>query len=162
MQIEEIEELIRLIERSQIEEFELERKGTRIRIRKPSGGAAAPGPADPPPAARDETPPAGDAAVPGTVETGPAGAAGETAEQLHVFSAPIVGTFYLTPKPDAESLVEVGGTIEPGQVICIIEAMKIFNQIESDVEGELVRILVENGQPVEFGEALFEIRTSSR
>jgi len=82
-------------------------------------------------------------------------------EDLHIFTAPIVGTAYIIPKPDAEPFVRVGDEISPGTNLCIIEAMKIFNTIESDVEGTVARILVENGQPVEFGEALFAIRTQS-
>ena len=156
MQIEEIEELIRLIERSQIEEFELERAGTRIRLKKPASAPVAP---SPPTAAREAVEQAEGVSE---VEVAPEKGLEAAAEPLHVFTAPIVGTFYLTPKPDADPLVEPGSPVQPGQVICIIEAMKIFNQIESDVEGELVRILVENGQPVEYGEALFEIRLSSQ
>ena len=151
MQIKEIEELIRLIERSQIDEFELERAGTRIRVKKAASAA--------PPAVTREAVSAVEAA-PDVAP--PQERARDEAQPLHVFTAPIVGTFYLTPKPDADPLVEPGSPVQTGQVICIIEAMKIFNQIESDVEGELVRILVENGQPVEYGEALFEIRLSSQ
>jgi acetyl-CoA carboxylase biotin carboxyl carrier protein len=81
-------------------------------------------------------------------------------ESLHVFTAPIVGTYYITPKPDAEPFVQVGDRVSKSRVLCIIEAMKIFNQIESDVDGEIVAILVENGQPVEYGEPLFHIRLS--
>jgi acetyl-CoA carboxylase biotin carboxyl carrier protein len=77
-----------------------------------------------------------------------------------VFTAPIVGTFYITPKPDAEPFVQVGDKVGKSTVLCIIEAMKIFNQIESDIVGEIEEILVENGQPVEFGEPLFKIRLS--
>ena len=154
MQIKEIEELIRLIERSQIEEFELERADTRILIKK--ANSAAPSTATPPPAAAGLV---GSAEQAEGVGVQPQEGADEP---LHVFTAPIVGTFYLTPKPDADPLVEPGSPVQTGQVICIIEAMKIFNQIESDVEGELVRILVENGQPVEYGEVLFEIRLSSQ
>ncbi len=158
MQMKEIEELIQLIERSQIEEFELERAGTRIRVKKAT--SAAPPVAPPPPATARE---AGSVVEPVEgVEVQPEKEVEEEAEQLHVFSAPIVGTFYLTHKPDADPLVEPGSPVQTGQVICIIEAMKIFNQIESDVEGEVVRILVENGQPVEYGEALLEIRLSSQ
>lgn len=155
MRIEEIEELIQLIERSEVEEFELERKGTRIRIRKPSGETLST-------VTRDVSLPAAAPEDSESVKAGQEEADQSPEEELHVFTAPIVGTVYLTPKPDADSLVEVGSKIEPGQVVCIIEAMKIFNQIESDVEGELVRILVKNGQPIEFGEALFEIRLSSQ
>ncbi len=161
MQIKEIEALIRLIERSQIEEFELERAGTRIRVKKPSG-APAPVVTSPPPGVPADEATAGQSEGIGEDAAGPAQSAGRESERLHVFTAPIVGTFYLTLKPDADPFVEPGSPIRPGQVICIIEAMKIFNQIESDIEGELVRILVENGQPVEYGEALFEIRLSSQ
>ncbi len=157
MQIKEIEELIQLIERSQIEEFELERAGTRIRVKKATSAA-------PPVATAPATTREADSAVEPAegVNLQPETGVGEKAERLHVFTAPIVGTFFLTPKPDADPLVEPGSPVQIGQVICIIEAMKIFNQIESDIEGELVRILVENGQPVEYGEALFEIRLSSQ
>ena len=158
MQIKEIEELIQLIERSQIEEFELERAGTRIRVKKAT--SVPPPVVTPPPATAREV---GSAAAQAEgLDVPPEKGVEAEAEPLHVFRAPIVGTFYLTPKPDADLLVEAGSPVHTGQVICIIEAMKIFNQIESDVEGELVRILVENGQPVEYGEALFEIRLSSQ
>ena len=161
MQIKEIEELIRLIEGSQIEEFELERAGTRIRIKKPSS-TSSPVTTPPPSAAREAGPAIGQAEGVREVGAGSEKGVEEASEPLHVFTAPIVGTFFLTHKPDADPFVEPGSSVEPGQVICIIEAMKIFNQIESDIEGELVRILVENGQPVEYGEALFEIRLSSQ
>ena len=93
---------------------------------------------------------------PPAVETSP-----DLDESLHLFEAPIVGTFYLSSKPDAPPFVEIGQQIQEGTVLCIIEAMKIFNQIESDIAGEVVRILVENGQPVEYGEALFELRLNT-
>jgi len=103
-----------------------------------------------------------------TVETVAAPLAGAPAvastepedESVHTFTAPIVGTFYLTPKPDAEPFVKKGSEVSEGSVLCVIEAMKIFNQIESDVAGTIVKIFVDNGQPVEFGEPLFQIRPS--
>lgn len=147
MDNQEIKELLELIRNSGIEEFEMEKAGVRLRIRnavvaQPSIEhrpvvAAAPILA---PAAAPEAP------------------APPAEEDLFIFRAPIVGTFYLTPKPDAEPFVQVGDRISKNTVICIIEAMKIFNQIESDVIGEIVEILVENGRPVEFGEPLFKIR----
>jgi acetyl-CoA carboxylase biotin carboxyl carrier protein len=76
--------------------------------------------------------------------------------------SPIVGTFYASPAPDAEPFVQVGDHVEPGQVLCIIEAMKLMNEIESDVAGEIIRIHVENGQPVEYGEPLFSIRPTRK
>ena len=161
MQIKEIKELIRLIEGSQIEEFELERAGTRIRVKKPSS-TSSPVATPPPSPAREAGAAVGQAEGVREVEAGSAKRVEEASEPLHVFTAPIVGTFFLAHKPDSDPFVEPGSSVEPGQVICIIEAMKIFNQIESDIEGELVRILVENGQPVEYGEALFEIRLSSQ
>lgn len=153
MNIKEIKELIELIQDSGIEEFEMERSGVRIRVKNSLGQlqtsiapVEAPASSAPQPttAASQETP---------TEE--------ELEEKFHVFTAPIVGTFYLTPKPDAEPFVQPGDSIKKGGVLCVIEAMKIFNQIESDVAGEIVQILAENGQPVEYGQPLFKIRPAS-
>ena len=83
-------------------------------------------------------------------------------EDLHLIKSPIVGTFYESPSPGAEAFVKVGGYVEAGQVLCIVEAMKLMNEIESDESGEVVRIFVENGQPVEYGQPLFGIRPSRK
>ncbi len=150
MNIKEIRELIQLIEESSaVEEFEMERAGVRIRIRKTLSASAASSSSERParPAPTDMT-------------TSPAPAV-EQAEANFIFEAPIVGTFYITPKPDAEPLVKIGDQVGKGTVLCIIEAMKIFNQIESEVDGKIVRILVENGQPVEYGQPLFEIQVTA-
>jgi acetyl-CoA carboxylase biotin carboxyl carrier protein len=150
MNIKEIRELIELIEQSNIEEFEMERSGVRIRISKTLSGPVvtrAPTVA--------ETPPTDSSEKIHTEETP------EKEEKNHIFTAPIVGTFYLTPKPDAEPFVKAGDHVTGSTVLCIIEAMKIFNQIECDVEGDIIRILVENGQPVEYGQPLFEIQVNS-
>ena len=152
MDINEIRELIELIQQSAVEEFEMEKSGVRIRIRKSLD------------AGRIGLAPSSPAVNP--VETEVALEAASEPEEakdesLHVFTAPIVGTYYITPKPDAEPFVQVGDRVTKSQVLCIIEAMKIFNQIESDVDGEIVAILVENGQPVEYGEPLFHVRLSS-
>jgi acetyl-CoA carboxylase biotin carboxyl carrier protein len=82
----------------------------------------------------------------------------EGAEELHIIKSPIVGTYYSAPSPGADVFVKVGDSVQSGQVLCIIEAMKLMNEIESDTDGELVRIFVENGQAVEYGESLFGIR----
>lgn len=149
MDINEIKVLVELIQSSGIEEFEMEKSGVRLRIRNSRNlqvtGVAA------------ELPHTLVTAVQSQAEIPPAE---EEQDDLYVFKAPIVGTFYLTPKPDADAFVSVGSRVSKSQVICIIEAMKIFNQIESDVSGEVVEILVENGQPVEYGEPLFKIRQS--
>jgi acetyl-CoA carboxylase biotin carboxyl carrier protein len=146
MDNQEIKELLELIRNSGIEEFEMEKAGVRLRIRN---AVTAPAPVDVRPIAAAPIAPAVAAAPLPTVPV---------EEDLFIFRAPIVGTFYLTPKPDAEPFVQVGDRITKNSVICIIEAMKIFNQIESDVTGTIVEILVENGRPVEFGEPLFKIR----
>jgi len=154
MEIEEIRELLELIRSSGIEEFEMEKAGVRLRVR--NAAPAPQTPAGPPQSGA----PAAAAAHSGTSEI----EANEVSEEedLYVFKAPIVGTFYITPKPDAEPFVQPGDRITKNKVVCIIEAMKIFNQIESDVTGEIVEVLVANGQPVEFGEPLFRIRLNTR
>jgi len=152
MDIKEIKELLELIQTTGIDEFEMEKSGVRLHIRN------SPTPTAPAPALSSAQTQAVAAEAQGdaiAVE-----AAEEVDEKLFVFTAPIVGTFYITPKPDAEPFVQVGDKVGKSTVLCIIEAMKIFNQIESDIVGEIEEILVENGQPVEFGEPLFKIRLS--
>ena len=84
----------------------------------------------------------------------------ESDSSLHVIKSPIVGTFYRAPAPDADAYVQVGDTVSAGSVLCIIEAMKLMNEIESDVEGKIVKILVENGKPVEYNQPLFMIQAA--
>jgi len=151
MDLKEIRELLELIDDTKgIEEFEMEQGDLRIRVRKAILRS------------NDSAPSAELAGVSGaaTRVVSPAETAAPK-EALHLFKAPIVGTFYITPKPDADPFVRPGDLVHKGMVVCIIEAMKLFNQIESDVDGAIVRVLVENGQPVEYGEPLFEIRLSS-
>jgi acetyl-CoA carboxylase biotin carboxyl carrier protein len=154
MEIEEIRELLELIRSSGIEEFEMEKAGVRLRVRN-----AAPAPQTPAAVSPSGAPAAAALSVPSEIE---AKEVVSEEEDLYVFKAPIVGTFYITSKPDAEPFVQPGDRITKNTVVCIIEAMKIFNQIESDVTGEIVEVLVANGQPVEFGEPLFRIRLNTR
>lgn len=153
MNIKEIKELIELIQGSGIEEFEMERSGVRIRVKNSQGQL------------HTSIAPAGTPARPLSQQASSvsqeAPSKEEPEEEFHIFTAPIVGTFYLTPKPDAEPFVQPGDFIKKGGVLCVIEAMKIFNQIETDVAGEIVQILAENGQPVEYGQPLFKIRPAS-
>ena len=151
MNIKEIRELIQLIEESAIEEFEMERSGVRIRIRKTTVSPPTGPPQALPASSRDGS----------ETEVELPKVPVEKAKSNYLFEAPIVGTFYLTPKPDAEPFVKVGERINKGAVLCVIEAMKIFNQIESDVDGKIVRVLVENGQPVAYGQPLFEIQVTA-
>jgi len=141
---EEIRELIQLVRETGIAELEVQRGENRVRIRSVAATSqevvvpyvAA---ASPPPPAAPEAPP-----QPGGND--------------HIQKSPIVGTYYESPKPGDPSFVKVGDVVEPGQVLCIIESMKLMNEIESDIGGTIVAKLVENGRPVEYGEALFAIR----
>jgi acetyl-CoA carboxylase biotin carboxyl carrier protein len=167
--LKEIERLLEFMGQHGLEEFEYEAAGVRIRLRKASANSAsplaralappeiiiagAPGSAPLPPAAQ----PAPSAEPPAAAER-PEAAAGD----YHIVKSPIVGTFYNAPSPGAEPFVSVGDSVEAGQVLCIIEAMKLMNEIEAEVAGEVMRIYVENGQPVEYGEPLFAIHPSRR
>jgi len=155
----QLERLLDFMAAHGLEEFEYEHAGLRIRLKKASASAApapragAAPPALPTPAAAAVPPPSG------STPPEPAPAAGE---ELHVVKSPIVGTFYSAASPGTPSFVKVGDTIQAGQVVCIVEAMKLMNEIESDISGEVVRLLVENGQPVEYGQGLFAIRPTKK
>ncbi len=151
----ELKELIEYVEKSSFVEFELERDGFKIKLVKRSA-AGGNGPATP--IVQTVLPgPATAAASPGEI----AAPAAEESPDLHVIKSPIVGTFYRSSAPGTKTFVEMGERVAKGQVLCIVEAMKLMNEIESDCEGEIVEILVSNGQPVEFGEPLFKIRTAA-
>jgi acetyl-CoA carboxylase biotin carboxyl carrier protein len=158
--LEEVKEILDLLEQRGISEFEIERNGFRLRIKRElphlppahhlsaishGGHAGASQPAAPPQPSAPSAP-----SAPAHAE--------ESTEGLHIVRSPIVGTFYASPSPDAPSYVKVGDTIQKGDVLCLIEAMKLMNEIEADVSGQLVRHFVENGQPVEYGQSLFGIK----
>jgi acetyl-CoA carboxylase biotin carboxyl carrier protein len=159
----EVERLLDFMQKNNLEEFEYERNGLRIRLKKPS--AVLQGPLHPlrNPEIVVAGAPSGNPGSSGTGVEGVSGssrdAAGDAAlyEDLFMVKSPIVGTFYSAPNPNAEEFVSIGGHVEIGQVLCIIEAMKLMNEIESEIAGEVVKIFVENGQPVEYGEPLFGI-----
>ncbi len=157
MDIRKVKKLIELLEESGIAEIEITEGEQAVRISRypaaATAAAAAPVPATAPPAAT-----AAAAAPPAAAPT-PAALAElpQTEPRGHEITAPMVGTFYAAPSPDAQPFVKVGDEVQVGDVLCIIEAMKMMNQIESDVAGRVVSIEVENGQPVEFGQVLFII-----
>jgi len=162
MNLKEIKELIELMTEKDISELELERAGVRLRISRVRRAAVEAGvPASVLPAAAPAV-----AANPAAVAPAPAPAAppaappAEPREDLHIVKSPIVGTFYEASTPGAPPFVKMGDAVQPGKVLCIIEAMKLMNEIESDVAGEILQRFVENAQPVEYGEALFAIRPS--
>ncbi|MFZ0796591.1 MAG: acetyl-CoA carboxylase biotin carboxyl carrier protein [Terriglobales bacterium] len=158
MNQKELKELIEFLIEKDIAEFELERGDVKVKIKR----GAAPLPdsryiaVHPTPV---PVPIPASAPVPGRVDLAPdAGAPPEPEEDLHIVKSPIVGTFYESPSPGSPPFVKVGDVLEVGQVLCIVEAMKLMNEIECDVAGELVKKLVANGQPIEYGQELFVIR----
>ena len=166
MTLEEIKHLIEFIREQDLTEFELEQDGVKIRIK--SGAPAAWVPAAPAmPAA--PAPPANVPAGPASAApkndlasaAGPAETATDDGPELAIVKSPIVGTFYRSPEPGAKSFVEVGDAVKKGEVLCIIEAMKLMNEIDSEYDGEIVSVYVENGQAVQYGERLFAIRLRS-
>ena len=164
MNLKELKEILQILDEKEIAEFELEEEGMKLRIRKaaPCANDSAPavlalparasntGPAAPP----DPAPaaPPGAAPVPVDTQALPADAG------LVLVKSPIVGTFFRAADPNSPPFVNVGDRVRVGQVLCIIEAMKLMNEIEADLAGEVVRIHHENGQPVQYGEPLFAIR----
>jgi acetyl-CoA carboxylase biotin carboxyl carrier protein len=156
-EIQQIEQLLQFMTEHNLEEFEYSRGDLRIRLRKPSAGMMVSAP---------RVLSAPEIIVPGSVETphgasaGTSGSEVRSTEDLHLVKSPIVGTFYESPSPGTEAFVKVGSHVETGKVLCIVEAMKLMNEIESDVSGEVIRLFVENGQPVEYGQPLFGIRPS--
>jgi acetyl-CoA carboxylase biotin carboxyl carrier protein len=162
--IQDLKELIEFLKQYQVAEFDLDRGDLKIRLKFDQPAAAPTGISDlarllasaPAPAAH-----AAHASAPHSAVTAPqpqAAPAAPIEEDLHLLKSPIVGTFYGSPSPGAAPFVSTGDHVEKGQVICIVEAMKLMNEIEADVSGEIVKCLVSNGQPIEFGQALFSIR----
>lgn len=156
MNQKELKELIEFLVEKDIAEFELERGDVKVRIKRGAESAHAPD-------SRFYAVPAAAPAVE-LVATSPAppppepAKAAEPAEELHAVRSPIVGTFYEAPSPGAPPFVKPGDTVAIGQVLCIVEAMKLMNEIESDSAGEIVKRLVSNGQPIEYGQELFLVR----
>ena len=148
MNLKEIRALLDLLREYGLTEVEVERGGDRIRLRREPAPAPATATPGPPPAA-----------IPALVQPALAAEPGREDRRQHLVTveAPMVGTFYRAPSPDAEPHVREGDTIKEGQVLCIIEAMKLMNEIESKVAGRVIRVLAENGQPVEYGQPLFLI-----
>ena len=156
--MEELRELVQLINENDFNEFELEREGFRVRFRRGLEMEAAPRPAG---AARELT--AGGGAETSTIHApSHPGAKAQTEasedQDLYIIPSPIVGTFYRAASPNADSFVKIGSTVEPETVVCIIEAMKLMNEIQAETTGEVAKIYVENGQPVEYGQPLFGIK----
>jgi acetyl-CoA carboxylase biotin carboxyl carrier protein len=160
MNQKELKELIEFLIEKDIAEFELERGDVKVRIKRAAPASSAPSSAETRFIAIPSAAPA--AVVNGTVPppvAPPAVTATEPPEEnLHKVLSPIVGTYYESPSPGSPPFVKVGDSVEAGQVLCIVEAMKLMNEIEADAAGEIVKTLVANGQPIEYGQELFVIR----
>ncbi len=164
MNQKELKELIEFLIEKDIAEFELERGDVKVRIKRAGEQTVVHAHSDPRffavPAAAAAAPDLGAIPVTAAPAAAPAGKPAEPAaeEGLHKVKSPIVGTFYEAPSPGAPPFVKVGDNVEAGQVLCIVEAMKLLNEIESDMAGEIVKKLATNGQPIEYGQELFVIR----
>ncbi len=142
LDLDQLRDLIRLLDESNLTEIEVEHDDDRIRVRR--------------------DPVASQSVAPGAVasSTHPSGAPAAEEDEGSYVTSPFVGTFYRASSPESDAFVEVGDSIAPGQVLCIVEAMKLMNEIESEVAGTIVDVLVENGKPVEYGDRLFRIETT--
>lgn len=152
--MDELRELAELVNEHGFTDFEFENENIRVRLSKTPAATFAPQPfAYSAPAVQPAVP----AAAP-VVETAQSATPAEPAEELFNITSPIVGTFYRSPGPDKEPYVKEGSQVTPASIVCIVEAMKLMNEIEAETTGEVVKIYVENGQPVEYGQPLFGIR----
>lgn len=156
MNLEDIKQILDLVREHDLQEFELERDGLKVRVRKAGHDVVYAAP--PMQMAQAPTAAAAPAAVPAL--TAPVLASADEGESVNlaVIKSPIVGTFYRSSEPGAPAFIGVGDMVKKGQVLCIIEAMKLMNEIESDCEGEVAAVYVENGKPVQFGERLFAVK----
>jgi acetyl-CoA carboxylase biotin carboxyl carrier protein len=151
MDLTYIKKLVKLLEESDVDEIEIEEEGKKVRLSKHGNRNSAAAPLDAPVLPAVPPLPMHLPSIPPPPEP----VAAPVGPRLHEIKSPIVGTFYRTPAPDAVPFVQVGSAIEAGTVLCIVEAMKLMNEIESDVAGKIVKIMVENGSPVEYDQTLF-------
>jgi acetyl-CoA carboxylase biotin carboxyl carrier protein len=160
--MQDLKELIEFLRQYQVAEFDLDRGDTKIRLKFNQPAPSQAGLSDLARALASAPGASAGQAGPPTASSAPpaAPASPEREEELHILKSPIVGTFYSSPSPGAPSFVAPGDHVDKGQVICIVEAMKLMNEIETDAAGEVVKCLVTNGQPIEFGQPLFSIRVS--
>jgi acetyl-CoA carboxylase biotin carboxyl carrier protein len=157
MNIKEVKDLIQEVLQSDISEFELEQTGTRIRLKREFNRDSAIASSTPPQRANisiSSSRPMTAEAVQSSVEE----SSDPEENSLHIVTSPIVGTVYRAPNPEADPYVKLGDQVQEGTILCLVEAMKLMNEIPSDVDGEVARIYIENGHPIEFGQKLFGIR----
>ena len=159
MDLNYVKKLVKLLSESDVDEIEIEEEGKKVRIVK-HRNSVSPLPFPPPGSTMyaqvpQFSPAVNNPLVDPSAAPPPSTAAAAPAVKLYEIKSPIVGTFYRAPAPDASPFVQVGSVIEPGNVLCIIEAMKLMNEIEADISGKIAKVMVENGQPVEYDQTLF-------
>jgi acetyl-CoA carboxylase biotin carboxyl carrier protein len=160
MDLNQIKQILDLVREHELSEFEIEHDGLRLKVRKDTNGAhVVTLPASTTPAVAIPAPASVTLQPPGEAAQAAADASADAEIELAVVKSPIVGTFYRSSEPGSPSFVDIGSTVKKGDVLCIIEAMKLMNEIDSEYDGEVVNVYVENGQPVQYGERLFAIRT---
>jgi acetyl-CoA carboxylase biotin carboxyl carrier protein len=147
MKVQEIREIIKLVDQSNISEFSFEQEGSKIKLKKTEVGTVVY------PTAAPEV-----KAVEAPKAAAPVAAVAQDTEGLHKITSPMVGTFYQSPSPDADAYVKAGDKVTGDSIVCIVEAMKLFNEIEAEVNGEIVEVLVKDGELVEYGQALFLVK----
>jgi acetyl-CoA carboxylase biotin carboxyl carrier protein len=160
--VEQLKQILDLVREHELSELEIEHEGLRLKVRKDAAGGVVVHPIAPAAAAPAPAPASRAAALAIPVSaTASVQSAGEdiTDVELAVVKSPIVGTFYRSPEPGSPPFVDIGVSVKKGQVLCIIEAMKLMNEIDSEYDGEIVNVYVESGQPVQYGERLFAIKT---
>ena len=157
MNLKDIKGIVDLMKKNAISEFEMEEADFKIKLKRDSGKARGSGAL----VAQEAVPvmlPAANAPTPASLAPAPvAGAALEPSQEGPEVKSPMIGTFYRKPSPEADSYVEVGSMVEPDTVVCLIEAMKVMNEIKAEVKGTITEVLVEEGKPVEYGQSLFRI-----
>jgi acetyl-CoA carboxylase biotin carboxyl carrier protein len=156
--LKQLKELMRSLKQFEISELELEKNGERIKLCR--GGDVVAAPLSYMPAGQASLPPPSNALPSGAQSVPPIAAAVVDDASVHYITSPFVGTFYPAPTPGAEPFVKVGSEVKPGQTLCIVEAMKLMNEIEADVGGTILEVLRENGKPVEYGDKLFKVKKS--
>lgn len=153
MDLKLIKQVVELMERSEIAELEFEEEGLKLRLSRQSKDA---------PAQIIQTAPIPAAPVATAAETPPAAAPAAPVEEagISVIKSPMVGTFYSSPSPDSPSFVDVGGKVKADSIVCIIEAMKVMNEIQAEIAGTITEVLVENGDAIEYGQPLYKVKTA--
>lgn len=161
MDLKDIKAIIDLMKKNSVSEFELEKEDFKIKLKRtPAGGSPAPMVYEEAPLVTYSAPPVISAAVPAPASPSPAPGSGMSGSGEQEIKSPMIGTFYRSPSPEAGPYVEVGMEVTPDTVVCIIEAMKVMNEIKAEAKGVITQVLVENAKPVEFGQPLFKIRPS--